>query len=135
VKIYIAAPWADKDKMPEIASKFDKHEITHRWWDVDSKDGYDAPHAKLAKQAIDDVTGVSDADLVVLINSAKSEGKAFEQGVAVTLNKPIVAVGKLGEHSLNVFHYLPSYRWVDSVEDAVKVLDTIQWLVNNASRS
>jgi hypothetical protein len=34
-KIYIAAPWVHKDRMPEIAAKFEAqgHLVTHKWWE------------------------------------------------------------------------------------------------------
>lgn len=124
-KIYCAAPWVDRAKMPEIAAKFEScgHTITHRWWLYEGS-GYTAPKAELAKQALSDYFGVVNCDVLVLINSSKSEGKAVEQGVAIALEKPIVAVGKLGEHSLNVFHCLNCYSWVDTVDEAVQMVTT-----------
>lgn len=124
-KLYIAAPWVDRTKMPEIAAKFESygHTVTHKWWLYEGS-GYAAPHAELAKQALADYFGVVKADVAVLINSSRSEGKAVEQGIAIALEKPIVAVGKLGELSLNVFHHMSCYSWVDTVEEAVQVVTT-----------
>jgi nucleoside 2-deoxyribosyltransferase len=135
VKIYIAGPWVDRAQMPGVASLIEGlgHTITHKWWEHDDI----AEGVKTAKilqeQATLDQEGVVNADMLILINSSKSEGKATEQGMALALGKPIVAVGKLGAVSTNVFHYLPSYRWVDNLEEMVKVLTTIQWIVNHAS--
>ena len=121
---YLAAPWVDRAKMPTIAEKFEScgHTITHKWWLHEG--GYDAPKAELERQALSDVFGVKRADVLVLINSQKSEGKAVEQGIAIAEEKPIVAVGRLGEIGMNVFHRLSNYTWVESVEEAVRVVTT-----------
>lgn len=132
MKIYIAAPWKTRSEMPEIASKLEAqgHTITKKWWDVEdvAEESARAPEV-LRQQAVDDFEGVRTADLVLVINSAKSEGKAFEQGVAVAHSKPIIIVGKRGEFSANVFHYLDSYRWTETVEGALDILKTIKWLL------
>ena len=127
MRIYIAAPWAHKGDMPEIAAKFMGlgATITHAWWET--PDGKDPDYLRECAEA--DVEGVKTADLVVVINSAKSEGKSFEQGIAVANEKPIIIVGKLGEHSKNVFHHLTNYRWVDTVQDALATFNTIKWLL------
>lgn len=118
MNLYIAAPWIDKDKMPEIAAKFESHghSITHKWWETE-----DIPESKrtadvLRVQADLDMEGVITANIVVLFNTSKSEGKAVEQGIAVGMNKHIVAIGRLGDGvSKNVFHFLPNYTWLPSL--------------------
>lgn len=132
MRIYIAGPWADRAQMPAYAKAVENlgHVITHRWWEAeDTKEGFDASDAVLAKQAQWDVDGVKAAQLVMVINSAKSEGKALEQGVALADKKGIIAVGKRGEFSKNVFHYLPNYKWVDDFDGALNVLKTINWIM------
>lgn len=121
--LYLAAPWIDKDKMGELAAKFEAkgHSITHKWWLVE--DGLARTLETLREQAQWDFDGVVAADVVVLFNTSKSEGKAVEQGIALGLGKPIVAVGKQGEISKNVFHYLSDYTWVDDVDGALEVLE------------
>lgn len=134
MKVYLAAPYKDKLLMPAIGERVEGagHMITHKWWTVkETKEGdWNSPNI-LRQQAVNDVHGVKNADLVVVFNTAKSEGKSFEQGVAVTENKPIVIVGKRGEVSMNVFHYLDNYRWVENLSEALEVLDTIQWLTSH----
>lgn len=122
--IYIAAPWVDKDLMPAIAAQFEAkgHEITWKWWETDDiPEGEGRDAVKLEEQAVNDMNGVIDSDVVVLINSKKSEGKAVEQGIAIACGLPIIAVGKRGDGtSLNVFHYLSDwYTWVSTVEEAI----------------
>lgn len=124
VKIYLAAPWVERENMEVTARVFETagHQITHKWWDVvgDEKDS-----EFLRTCAIEDVQGVLQADVVVLINSAKSEGKAVEQGIAITAGIPIIAVGMLGEFSLNVFHYLDNYTWVSNVSEALQEIEKL----------
>lgn len=107
--------------------------VTHKWWETEDIKDEDRTPEFNRERAMEDIIGVRDANLVLLINSSKSEGKAVEQGVAIQLDKPIIAVGKLGEHSKNVFHYLSQYRWVDNLEEAYKVLESIKWLVDNGA--
>ena len=123
-KVYVAAPWKHKDKMPDIAEKVEQagHTITHKWWLSEDAPEAERGSKELRRQAERDVKGVKSADVVLLINSAKSEGKSLEQGIAVADRKPIIAEGKLGEFSKNVFHYLSLYTWVATVEESIDEL-------------
>lgn len=123
-KIYLAAPWADREKMEEIAQKFEGIGclITHRWWSVEDVPAVERSPDLMRHQAKLDVNGVKSADAVVLLNSSKSEGKAVEQGIAIANNIPIIAVGERGQHSKNVFHYLRLYYWVPDVDTALTVM-------------
>lgn len=125
-RVYIAAPWKSRDEMPAIAEKVEGLglEISHKWWTVEDVPEGERSLEVLRFQAYADYTGVKTADIILLINSAKSEGKAVEQGIALGDGKTIVVVGKRGEHSSNVFHYLPSYVWVETLDEALKEL---QW--------
>lgn len=133
MKIYIAAPWKHRGQVPGIAAKIEAagHTITWRWWTIENVPESERTVENLRHQAINDVQGVKDADLVLLINSERSEGKSLEQGIAVADNKPIIAVGTRGEFSQNVFHYLTNYRWVTSVDEALEILSTVQWLTSH----
>lgn len=129
--IYLAAPWKDLDQMPAIADQIEAlgHQITHKWWLAESVPEVHRTPEFLKQMAALDTAGVKAAKLVVLINSAKSEGKSLEQGIAIADGKPIVAVGKIGEHSKNVFHYLPNYLWVTTLDELYTTLKTIKWLL------
>lgn len=135
MKLYIAAPWNDRKDVPAIAEKFEQagHEITHKWWlseEVGEKIQTPEKEAEHRGHAFADMNGVIDAQVVILINSSKSEGKATESGIAIANRKPIIAVGKRGQHSSNVFHYLPNFKWVDTVDDALLFLKPIQWVMD-----
>lgn len=133
-RIYIAAPWIERKKIPTISAEVEAigHVIPHKWWEVENaQEGFESSKSSLREQAFKDLNGVKSAQIILLINAAMSEGKSVEQGLALADSKPILAVGKLGELSKNVFHYLPFYHWVDTVEDALKVLQTISWLTED----
>jgi hypothetical protein len=122
LKVYIAAPWRDRHLMPDIAKQVEEIagcRITHRWWEVENTPEGERNIAVLREQAEKDVMGVLSAQVVLVMNTAKSEGKAVEQGLAIGAGVPIVVVGKRGELSQNVFHYLPAYKWVDTLEEAL----------------
>jgi hypothetical protein len=134
MKLYLAAPWVDRNEMPAIAALFEAqgHTITCKWWATPDIPEGENRDADLQACAVIDRDGVRTADVLVVFNTAKSEGKAVEQGIAINMNKPIIAIGKRGEVSKNVFHYLPLYRWVDSVGSAIATLGVVEWLVSNA---
>lgn len=125
MKLYICAPWMDRDNLPAIAAKFEAagHEITWKWWATDDIAEGEDNHVSLREQALHDYYGVTDCDTLILLNTKKSEGKAVEQGIALANLIPIIAIGKRGDGtSMNVFHYLEDYTWVETVEEALKCL-------------
>lgn len=132
MKIYLAAPFKDRAIMQAAYAdtiEAKGHTITHKWWNTE--DVAEAVRTDLfnRERASEDVQGVLDCDLMILINSAKSEGKALEQGIAIAEGKPIIAIGKRGEHSQNVFHYLSNYIWVDDLFQALTTLNIVAWLL------
>lgn len=133
MKIYIAAPWKDRTEIALLGTRLEAsgNTITHAWWDTEDFKEENGETEQLKQCALDDINGVRTSDLVLVINSAKSEGKAFEQGVAISYGKPIIIVGKRGEHSNNVFHYLPQYQWLETIEEAMKAIGLINWLISN----
>lgn len=124
-KIYIAAPWIDRARMPGFAAQLETagHTITWKWWTHEGEGYAGRTHEQLASFAMEDYNGVVGADLVVMVSSSKSEGKAVEQGIALSLGKRIIAVGTLSEFP-NIFHYLPSYTWVKTFDEVLACLLT-----------
>lgn len=124
MKVYLAAPWVDRDKMDPIATQLEDHgfELTHKWWKVENLTESERTAALLAEQATNDFVGVYNADFLLVINSSKSEGKAVEQGIGLARGIPIYIVGERGLHSANVFHYLKCYRWHETIEEAIKAM-------------
>jgi hypothetical protein len=137
VKVYIAAAWVRKEDARaarELIQADQSHLVTSRW--IDRPDageanlaGYygDQDHRgsdlgrSLAEQSIGDLHDIYEADAFILINGVarESEGKVVETGYALAFDLIPIGVGQ----PTNVFHYHPNFVWVESVEDAKKVLD------------
>lgn len=128
MKVYLAAPWLERDRLPAYARVFEAagHTLTERWWEHPDVPGYphnttEAEDKELADQAIKDFMGVLLAEAVVVINSAKSEGKAVETGVAIAANMPVIVVGQRS----NIFHWmLPPEFCVDTIDEALRLLSS-----------
>jgi hypothetical protein len=58
------------------------------------------------------------ASAFVLLNLEKSEGKAVETGVALGVGARRILVGPRS----NIFHYLPGWTRVNTVEEAILAL-------------
>ncbi len=105
--------------MPAIAAQLEAagHTITERWWEHEDPLDYADPANlnALEERATCDYLGVVTANVVVLINSKKSEGKAVEMGIAIALFKPIILVGE----RTNIFHFIPSVVPVPDVRAAI----------------
>lgn len=133
MKIYIAAPWKDRELAKATAAQLEGigHSITHKWWkqEADNENEHMKSyldvysHEFLKECALDDRMGVFNADAMLLLDTQKSEGKAVEQGLAIAYNIPIIAVGRLGSQSMNVFHHLDNYQWVETIDDAIEKLE------------
>lgn len=120
-RIYVAAPWVDRLHARDVAATLTAHgfTITMDWWNYELGEEQAEDKAAFRRMcALKDKAGVRTADAVVLINSAKSEGKAVEQGLALAYGLPIVAIGELGAVSSNVFHYMDNYHWVPDLHTA-----------------
>jgi nucleoside 2-deoxyribosyltransferase len=128
IKIYVAAPWAEKAfKAKEAKEKLEAEGfiVTSRWisfHEEKSADQSGLAYDKdvLIREAANDVEDVRDCDIVILLNTQKrgeeTSGKAVETGMALAWFKPIIVVGQ----PTNVFHWLMPI--VDSVEDAIALI-------------
>lgn len=121
VKIYLAAPWADKQYARLIGNMFEKEgiHITEKWWEHPETD--DIP--ELIRQAVVDWDSVVESDAFVLLNTAKSEGKATEMGMALQAGLPVFMLGQKGPKSGNIFHNLPK---VTACRDISQLISTVK---------
>ena len=127
-RIYVAGPWLHRAEASDIAATLtaNGYDVTMDWWNYELGEQEAEDKAAFRRMCAEkDACGVRTADAVVLLNSTKSEGKATEQGIAIALGIPIIAIGKLGELSHNVFHYLPQYHWVNDLYEAVAKLKEV----------
>lgn len=124
-RVYVAGPWVDREAAQSlgniVASK--GHTITHAWWAYEGKGEALETEEFLRECAIKDVNGVSTADVVVVLNTAKSEGKATEQGIAIALRIPVVVLTPGTKPTSNIFHHLPSFKHVKTVEEALEAIN------------
>ena len=127
--IYLAAPYARKSDAIAAREAFRAAGITvnSRWLDFELPPGVTtSSHETLRTEAEHDVEDILACDVLVVLNLEKSEGKAWEQGLAYGLHIPIVAVGK-PEHC--VFHHLDYYEWVSTVEAAIDAVCHLTWRI------
>lgn len=130
MKVYLAAPWVDKQQAQEVADILVRqgHCITTRWWEHRDVPGYRTGNetrdemAELAEQAQLDLDGVLSADVFVLMNSTVSEGKAVETGVAICSGVPVIILGKRS----NLFHYCDMVELVDDIDQLLMCLDSME---------
>lgn len=128
--VYVAAPWIHGGDALEAKRKLEEAgiRVTSRWLrrvkgNVDPSYNYmkDSSYTPEdgEREAEMDISDVMVADYVVVLNSAKSEGKAVEQGLAIAYGIPIILVGK----GSNTFHYLSKVvTIVGSVEEAINLI-------------
>jgi nucleoside 2-deoxyribosyltransferase len=133
MRVYVAAPWIKGGDALEARNALVAAgiEVNSRWlsrvkgntdpdYDYTKDPTYTVPDARA--ESLKDIEDVLDADAVVVVNSAKSEGKAVETGIAIGAGIPVVVVGERS----NTFHYL-------SEDEGMKVVpnvgDAIAWLV------
>lgn len=123
-RVYLAAPWVHKDQAAELSKILEAngHTITRKWWEHDSTLEENATPEFLTNCAVEDRDGVYNADVLVVWNTAKSEGKAVEQGLAIAKGIPVIVVTPGEKPSSNIFHYLPTYKHVTNFAQALEAI-------------
>jgi len=125
IKVYVAAPWIHRDQAINAGKVLREagYEVTSRWFthegDPNDSTGITVELEKIQNQAIEDFQDVLAADVIVVLNIAKSEGKAVETGFALAHGIDLISVGKRS----NIFQSLGVE--VETLADAVAVLN--QW--------
>ena len=127
LKVYIAAPWANKPDALAAKQAFEAagFEVTSHWIEYHSGAtlGNPADEEELCNQAVEDVEDVMKSDVFVILNLGKSEGKATELGIAYALGIPTILIG---ERTINIFYYLPNIFRADTVQQAITgILDAV----------
>jgi nucleoside 2-deoxyribosyltransferase len=127
MRVYIAAPWVRKAEAIIVGREFEAagHEVTSRWFhhgdggDAMDSTGITQPIDSIREQAWEDIEDVCSADVLVVLNLEKSEGKAVETGIALANNIPIVSVGTRS----NIFQTLGFEA--ETVQGAIEVLNLL----------
>ena len=139
-QIYVAGPFADRPNVREQAEKLRAagYNVVARWLTLDVEEGPNSAgslealnmeeHQEfLREQAMNDIEDLLNADLMFIVNSRKSEGKAVELGVAIATLKPVIMVGQ----RTNVFQTLNIPRF-DTTEGAIEWMKEQEAIFNDA---
>ncbi len=121
MRIYLAGPWKRRHAMPAYASMVREagHTVVSRWHDKWAQEPETTNVEVLRQEAQMDLDDVRRADVVIVFNLEKSEGKAVEQGFALAFGKTLIIVGEL---RFNVFQYLPYVQLVPTLQHALALL-------------
>lgn len=135
VKIYLAGPWIRRTECGEVMDKLTaKGFVCTSTWIREHTDIKPTTEGvtdvlleedqtvveQLCKQAIEDVLNLEASDVFVLLNTEKSEGKAFEFGYACAMRMPIIVVGT---RERNIFYQLPHVVITPTVDECIQVLE------------
>lgn len=132
LKIYLAAPFEDRDEMLELKARLEKAGcvVTSTW--LTPADGNDNNMASMQNKfgecrcrAIKDIEDILESNVLVLRKpKAKHRvpttgGHHVEVGICIGTGKPVVLYGDRE----NVFHYLPQVQVAETFLDLCKVLN------------
>lgn len=135
IKVYIAAPWAERTGLALEALKAVEKagfEVCSRWilqhQATNEGDPATDPamRALFEQEAEADFEDVLNADAFLLINSqargSETSGKAVETGIALMAGMPVICVGKWS----NVFHFLEGVTRVNTLEEGIECLKGLE---------
>jgi hypothetical protein len=126
MKFYVATKWNRKDEAKRVIAALQErgHEITHDWTEEEDSLGLpDAARAEFyALCAADDVDGVLDADVMLLLHDAAARGAYVELGIALAHGVRVIVVDGLGHpaETCPIFYYLPEVRHVATMDEAIR---------------
>lgn len=106
MRIYVAAPWAYRIEASSVAHVLERHghTITRDWW----KHPDSHEDGELSRQAIADLLGVENCELLVVCAFSMSAGKATELGYALKRGIPIIILmPKRMSTDSNIFYHHP----------------------------
>ena len=116
-KIYLAGKWEERKRVRILMNIIESygHEITCDWTAHTS--GLD-----LTKHAVDDIVGVQDADIYIVLakRDLNYKGAFCEFGAALGLNKPVFVIGDAMDSCIFMNHPL-----VTKVQSLQEVLDEL----------
>ena len=119
---YVAAPFQHQDEARAVRALFEQNGIitTSNW--IDFEDSLNRTDEYMTRCAVTDKNDVSRADVLVVLNLTKSEGKSVETGIALAQHKPVIVVGNNRDETLNIFHWLPEVIHVGDAVEALQLL-------------
>lgn len=126
--VYIASPFNRREKAKELRAALVPHGITctSRWLDSHTKTEEDCSEKVLGQEAEDDLGDIAEADAFVLLadqGPSTSGGYHVELGFALGApHEPLVIVVGTPPKR-NLFHYVDGVRRVQTVEQAITLLN------------
>lgn len=110
MKVYVATSWSNRIEAVAIAEYLEAlgHTITQKWWDYIAEDN---------NKSQDDLHGVLECDLFLLVTTEVLRGGLVEFGMALATGKRIILVGD-GSH--NVFYSHPSVEHFGNIHGALQ---------------
>lgn len=130
MKIYIAAKFTIKEEVRKLFKLFEErgHEI-HSDWTLHKTISPYEENQELARQySIEDLSGVKESDVFILLSDENGRGMYVELGVAILSNmqreRPrIFIVGKKNNNSLFYFH--PSVNRRETIGQVIEEIEKI----------
>lgn len=115
MRVYLAAPWSHRADARAARDRIQAagHIVNDRWLDVDETTTTEAQEAE------HDVMDLMMSEALIVLNLAKSEGKACETGMALMAGLPVISVGQ----GSNIFLKLAQVHRVETLHEAITVLD------------
>ena len=96
------------------------HEVSHDWTQLDCDMARPYPAAKACQIAQDDLSGVKNADVFIIVSDEAGTGMYVELGVALAQGATVYALGEYND--ITVFHYLPTVKRFKTFEDVLNDL-------------
>lgn len=117
--IYIAAPWFHRDtaRGADLLMRIRGHRLRSTWYFSQAALDPGGEFQAFSHQAQQDLRDLDDADTLIVLNLAMSEGKAVELGYALAEGKAVYVVGE--RSSVNIFHFLPEVGVFATLEEAL----------------
>lgn len=138
VRFYIAGKFADMHRINALVRHLElSHSLylqsSYDWTQraIHNKVHYESPdemHARWVDDAVLDVQGVRDADIVLALMDDPNysyRGTNNELGCAIGLNKPVIIVNPGGDAApiaQNVFYWFPTVQHAASIDEGVTLL-------------
>jgi len=128
MKIYIASRFHKKEEVKKLYKLFrDKgHKISSDWTLHKRIKPYKENQEMASKYAIEDVEGVKDSDIFIMISDNTGTGLYTELGVAIAscveFGKPKIYI--IGDYKDRfMFHFHPSINLKNNIEEVLKEID------------
>lgn len=140
MKVFVAARFGQKEKVRALYEELEKrgYKITLDWTKHKPIKPYIDNQELSAKYSNEDIMGVFDCDIFILLADEAGTGMHIEFGAALITNITCVGQPKIyvvGEHNArSMFYFHPSVKRVESAEELLKEIDELNRRTNKERR-